>query len=84
MKFTTKLFTLGVIGAATYGAVRAFSRNRRGPVDTRFDASDIRDTSAVGDATQVGEPMIVTEAVVVLTDDDPSLDDLFAPDSSRR
>lgn len=55
MSIKTKLVALGALGAAAYGVARAM-RRREAPsdIDSRFDSSDL------------DEPVIVTEEVVVV------------------
>lgn len=70
MRFTTKLFALGTLGAAAYGVTRAMRKNRQ-PIDIHqmFDSSDVHDTSEVRDQNDIiDEPVIITEEVVVITD----------------
>lgn len=60
MTIKTKLVALGALGAAAYGVARAIRRRDvTSDVDTRFDSSDL-------DA-----PVIVTEEVIVISDEGP-------------
>ncbi len=68
MHTTTKLFALGAVGVAAYGATRMMRhRLRPATIDARFDRSDVRDTSDVQD---IDDAIIVTEEVIVITDGD--------------
>ena len=65
MKFNSKLVALGALGAASlgaaaYGVARAIRRRDvTSDVDTRFDSSDL------------DEPVIITEEVIVISDAAP-------------
>jgi hypothetical protein len=60
MNIKTKLVALGALGAAAYGVARAMRRREASPdVDNRFDSSDL------------DEPVIVTEEIIVITEDEP-------------
>ena len=72
MKTTTKLFALGAMGAAVYGASRLLrSAGAKSPVDSKFDASDVHDISDIRDTTDVQMPIVVTEEVLVITESGP-------------
>jgi hypothetical protein len=59
MKLKTKLVALGAIGAAAIGVARAIQRRgASSDVDSLFDSSDLDD------------PVIVTEEVLVISDPD--------------
>jgi hypothetical protein len=61
MKTTTKLLALAAIGAAGYGAIRSLRRRQAATnLDREFDTSDVS-----------GEPIVVTEEVVVITEAGP-------------
>jgi hypothetical protein len=60
MTIKSKLVALGALGAAAYGVARAMRRRDvTSDVDTRFDQSDLDD------------PVIITEEVIVITDSAP-------------
>jgi hypothetical protein len=74
MKLKTKLVAAGAIGAAAIGVARAIRRrNTSSDIDSLFDSSDL------------DEPVIITEEVIVITDEgsDDIESDLFS-DASRR
>ena len=81
MHTTTKLFALGAVGAAAYGATRMMrKRSRPANIDARFDRSDVSDASAVQDA----DDAIIYEEVIVITDGDYEVDiDLIPSDDPR-
>ena len=82
MHTTTKLFALGAVGAAAYGANRLLrKRTRPADIDARFDRSDVRDTSDVQD---IDDAILITEEVIVITDADYDTDiDLIPSDDPR-
>jgi hypothetical protein len=82
MHTTTKLFALGAVGAATYGAARLLrKRMRHTDMGARFDRSDVGDISDIRDAE---DAILVTEEVVVITDADDDADiDLIPSDDPR-
>lgn len=60
MKAMTKLFALGALGAGAYAAVRA--KRRTAAKNHQMDAFDL---------TDLDDPVIVTEEVVVVTEAGP-------------
>jgi len=66
------MFALGAMGAAAYGAAKALRRpTKLSAVDQRFDTTDVHDISEIGDTTDVREPVVITEEVVVITETGP-------------
>jgi hypothetical protein len=60
MTIKSKIVALGALGAAAYAVARAMRRRDvTSDIDTRFDSSDLDD------------PVIVTEEVVVITETGP-------------
>jgi hypothetical protein len=60
MTIKSKIVALGALGAAAYGVARAMRRRDvTSDIDTRFDSSDLDD------------PVIVTEEVVVISEAGP-------------
>lgn len=82
MHTTTKLFALGAVGAAAYGATRMLrKRTRPADIDARFDRSDVGDAS---DVLDVDDAIIITEEVIVITDADYESEiDLIPADDPR-
>lgn len=66
MKASTTLLTLGVISAASYGAVRALRHVRAKQFERNLDAvlTDLDD--------EVGDQVVITEEVVMFTETEPS------------
>lgn len=62
MKAKTKLLALGAIGAAAYGVARTM-RHRKSTSQT--------DVDSLFDTTDLEDPVIVTEEVVVITEAGP-------------
>jgi hypothetical protein len=62
MKAMTKLFALGALGAGVYGAVKASQRAAANRKTQQMDAFDLSD---------LDEPVIITEEVIVVTEANP-------------